>query len=128
MTRKQKRNLIRLILAALLFAVALFLPVQGLFRLAVFLIPYAVIGYDVLWNALRNILRGQIFDENFLMALATVGAFAIAEYPEAVAVMFFYQVGELFQSIAVGRSRKSIAALMDICLLYTSCRWLQTRF
>ncbi|PWM39555.1 MAG: cadmium-translocating P-type ATPase [Clostridiales bacterium] len=114
MTRKQKRNLIRLILAALLFAVALFLPVQGLFRLAVFLIPYAVIGYDVLWNALRNILRGQIFDENFLMALATVGAFAIAEYPEAVAVMFFYQVGELFQSIAVGRSRKSIAALMDI--------------
>ena len=114
MTRKQKRNLIRLILAALLFAVALFLPVQGLFRLAVFLIPYAVIGYDVLWNALRNILHGQIFDENFLMALATVGAFAIAEYPEAVAVMFFYQVGELFQSIAVGRSRKSIAALMDI--------------
>lgn len=114
MTRKQKRNLIRLILAALLFAVALFLPVQGLFRLAVFLIPYAVIGYDVLWNALRNILHGQIFDENFLMALATVGAFAIEEYPEAVAVMFFYQVGELFQSIAVGRSRKSIAALMDI--------------
>ena len=114
MTRKQKRNLIRLILAALLFAVSLFLPVQGLFRLAVFLIPYAVIGYDVLWNALRNILHGQIFDENFLMALATVGAFAIAEYPEAVAVMFFYQVGELFQSIAVGRSRKSIAALMDI--------------
>ena len=114
MTRKQKRNLIRLILAALLFAVALFLPVQGLFRLAVFLIPYAVIGYDVLWNALRNILHGQIFDENFLMALATVGAFAIAEYPEAVAVVFFYQVGELFQSIAVGRSRKSIAALMDI--------------
>lgn len=114
MTRKQKRNLIRMILAAVLFAVALFLPVEGLFRLAVFLIPYAVIGYDVLWNALRNILHGQIFDENFLMALATVGAFAIAEYPEAVAVMFFYQVGELFQSIAVGRSRKSIAALMDI--------------
>lgn len=67
-----------------------------------------MIGYDVLWNALRNILHGQIFDENFLMALATVGAFAIEEYPEAVAVMFFYQVGELFQSIAVGRSRKSI--------------------
>ncbi|MGH0051949.1 MAG: heavy metal translocating P-type ATPase, partial [Sphaerochaetaceae bacterium] len=79
-----------------------------------FLVPYAIIGYDVIWSAVRNIIRGQVFDENFLMALATVGALAIQEYPEAVAVMLFYQVGELFQSLAVGKSRKSIAALMNI--------------
>ncbi len=78
------------------------------------LVPYLVAGYDVLWNAIRNIFHGQIFDENFLMTLATVGAFAIGEYYEAVGVMIFYQVGELFQSIAVGKSRKSISALMDI--------------
>ncbi|MBO4848818.1 MAG: heavy metal translocating P-type ATPase, partial [Clostridia bacterium] len=79
-----------------------------------FLAPYLVIGHDVLWKAVRNIAHGQVFDENFLMSLATVGAFAVGEYPEAAAVMLFYQVGELFQSVAVGRSRKSIAALMDI--------------
>lgn len=114
MSKKQKKNLIRILTAAVLLAIAWLLPVTGVWRLLVFLAPYAVIGYDVLFSAARNILHGQIFDENFLMALATVGAFFVADYPEAVAVMLFYQIGELFQSIAVGKSRKSIAALMDI--------------
>ena len=114
MSEKQKRNLIRLALSGALFVVMQVLPLEGWPRLICFLIPYAVVGYDVLWSAVRNIAHGQVFDENFLMALATVGAFAIKEYPEAVAVMLFYQVGELFQSIAVGKSRKSIAGLMDI--------------
>jgi len=114
MSKKQKQNLIRILLSAALFAVALALPLKGMPRFFVFIIPYSVIGYDVLWSAARNIIRGQVFDENFLMALATVGAFAIKEYPEAVAVMLFYQVGELFQGIAVGKSRKSISELMDI--------------
>lgn len=118
MTRKQKKMLLRIIASAvLLVAVAVlsrWLPEIGWLKLLLYLLPYGVIGYDVLWDALRNILRGQVFDEQFLMAIATVGAFATGEYPEAVLVMFFYQVGELFQSIAVGRSRRSIAALMDI--------------
>ncbi len=80
----------------------------------IYLIPYFVIGWDVLWKAVRNIAHGQVFDENFLMSIATVGAFCVGEYPEGVAVMLFYQVGELFQSYSVGRSRQSIAALMDI--------------
>ena len=86
----------------------------GFVRLLTYLIPYLVIGWDVLWKAIRNIKNGQVFDENFLMSVATVGAFGCGEYPEAVAVMLFYQVGELFQSVAVDRSRKSISALMDI--------------
>lgn len=114
MTRRQKRVLYRILIAAALMAGALILPVGGWMRLCAFLIPYAVIGYDVLQRAGSNILRGQVFDEQFLMALATLGAFAVGEYPEGVLVMLFYQVGELFQSIAVGRSRKSIASLMDI--------------
>lgn len=114
MTRKQKRNLFRIVLSAVLLVVAWVLPTDGLLRLLIFLIPYAVAGYDVVFSAIRNILHGQVFDENFLMSVATIGAFFIADYPEAVAVMVFYQVGELFQSIAVGKSRKSIAALMDI--------------
>lgn len=114
MTRKQKRNLFRIVLSAVLLVVAWVLPTDGLLRLLTFLIPYAVAGYDVVFSAIRNILHGQVFDENFLMSVATIGAFFIADYPEAVAVMVFYQVGELFQSIAVGKSRKSIAALMDI--------------
>ena len=114
MTRKQKKMLWRILIAFILFAISLFLPVEGLFRLAVFLVPYAVVGWDVLWKAVRNILNGQVFDENFLMCVATVGALIIGEYPEAVAVMLFYQVGELFQSVAVSRSRQSISALMDI--------------
>lgn len=114
MSKKQKKNLTRILCSAVLLAVAWLLPLEGVWRLLAFLVPYAVIGYDVLFSAVRNILHGQIFDENFLMALATVGAFFVADYPEAVAVMLFYQIGELFQSIAVGKSRKSIAALMDI--------------
>ncbi len=114
MSRKQKKTLRHIIAAAVLFVGAALLPLSGWWRLLVFLLPYAIIGYDVLLKAVRGIVRGQVFDENFLMALATVGALCIGEYAEAVFVMLFYQVGELFQSIAVGKSRRSIAALMDI--------------
>ena len=114
MTKKQKRMLIRILASGVLFVGAVLLPLSGWAELAVFLVPYAVIGWDVLWRAVRNIAHGQVFDENFLMALATIGALAIGEYPEAVFVMLFYQVGEWFQSYAVNRSRTSIAALMDI--------------
>ena len=118
MTPKQKKMLARIVSAAVLFVAvelvtrAAALPGWG--RLLIFLIPYFVIGWDILWRAARNIAHGQVFDENFLMALATVGALAIGEYPESVFVMLFYQVGEFFQGWAVGRSRQSIAALMDI--------------
>ena len=114
MSKKQKRMLFRVLASAVLFAVALLLPTEGWLRLFTFLIPYAVIAWDVLWRAVRNIAHGQGFDENFLMSLATVGALATGEYPEAVFVMLFYQVGELFQSYAVDQSRKSITSLMDI--------------
>ena len=116
MSKKQKRMLFRILLSAALLLAAVLLPLINfpLLRLAVFLIPYGVIGWDVLWRAIRNIAHGQVFDENFLMALATVGAFFTGEFPEAVFVMLFYQVGELFQSCAVDKSRKSISQLMDI--------------
>ena len=114
MSKKQKRMLFRVLASAVLFAVALLLPTEGWLRLFTFLIPYAVIAWDVLWRAVRNIAHGQVFDENFLMSLATVGALATGEYPEAVFVMLFYQVCELFQSYAVDQSRKSITSLMDI--------------
>lgn len=114
LNRKQKKTLIRIIVSALLLAAAGLIPLEGIARLAVYAVPYAVIGWDVLWKAVRNIAHGQVFDENFLMAIATVGAFATGEYPEAAAVMLFYQTGELFQSCAVGKSRRSIAGLMDI--------------
>ena len=114
MSRKQKKNLFRILAASLLLIGATLLPVLSWWRLLAFLLPYAVIGYDVLWKAVRGISRGQVFDENFLMALATIGALCIGEYAEAVFVMLFYQVGELFQSIAVGKSRRSIAQLMNI--------------
>ena len=118
LTRKQRKNLIRIIAAAvLLIAVKILtaaVPVPAGTVWALYLLPYAVIGWDILWKAVRNILNGQVFDENFLMALATVGAFGTGEYTEAVFVMLFYQVGELFQDYAVGKSRQSIAALMDI--------------
>lgn len=115
LAKKQRKNLYRIISAAVLFIICILLPTKGYIRAATFLVPYFAVGYDVLKKAGLNIARGQVFDENFLMALATVGAFAIGEYPEAVFVMLFYQVGELFQSIAVGKSRRSITALMDIC-------------
>ena len=116
MSKKQKRMLFRILLSAALLLAAVLLPLINfpLLRLTVFLIPYGVIGWDVLWRAIRNIAHGQVFDENFLMALATVGAFFTGEFPEAVFVMLFYQVGELFQSCAVDKSRKSISQLMDI--------------
>ena len=138
MTKKQKRTLWRILLSAALLAVVALLPLPTLwlpgalplvsvshvsqdgsaaFSLApwvLYLVPYLLIGWDVLWKAVRNIAHGQVFDENFLMAIATVGAFATGEYAEAVFVMLFYQVGELFQSYAVGKSRQSIASLMDI--------------
>ncbi len=114
MTKRQKKTCARILAAAVLLIAAVLFRAEGWLRLVLFLIPYAVIGWDVLYRAVRNILGGQIFDENFLMAVATVGALGCGEYTEAVAVMLFYQVGELFQSVAVGRSRKSIAALMDI--------------
>ena len=114
MSKKQKKGLVRIGAGAVLLVAAYLLPVEGWASLVAFLVPYAVVGWDVLWKAVRNILHGQVFDENFLMALATIGAFATGEYSEGVAVMLFYQVGEWFQRYAVGRSRRSIAALMDI--------------
>lgn len=114
MTRKQKRMLVRIGAGAVIFAAAMLLPLEGLWRLGIFLAAYGVTGWDVLWRAVRNIARGKIFDENFLMSIATVGAFVLGEYPEGVAVMLFYQVGEWFQGYAVHRSRRSIAELMDI--------------
>lgn len=118
MTKKQKKTLRRILGSTVLFAgvwavtALASLPPWGEFLL--YLLPYALIGWDILWKAVRNIKNGQVFDENFLMALATVGAFGCGEYREGVAVMLFYQVGELFQSVAVSRSRASIAQLMDI--------------
>ncbi len=106
--------LTRILVSAVLFALSFLLPLSGVFRLFYFATVYAVVGWDVLWRAARNIAHGQVFDENFLMALATIGAFVLGEFPEAVEVMLFYQIGELFQSYAVGKSRQSITALMDI--------------
>ena len=114
MSRRQKKTLIRIIIAAALLVTAALLPISGWARFAAFMVPYAVIGYDILKKAVKGIIKGQVLDENFLMAAATVGAIALGEYPEGVAVMLFYQIGELFQSVAVGKSRKSITALMDI--------------
>ena len=120
MTKKQKNMLIRILISAILLGIAYLLPLTGIWRLLAFLVPYAVIGWDILWRAVRNILHGQVFDENFLMALATVGALCIGDYPEASFVMLFYQVGEWFQSYAVGKSRRSIRDLMDICPEYAN--------
>ncbi|MEA4893533.1 MAG: heavy metal translocating P-type ATPase [Peptococcaceae bacterium] len=114
MTKKQKRMLMKIIIAAIIYAIGLLMESGGAVRFTIYLAGYLIIGYDVLLRAAKNITRGQVFDENFLMAVATLGAFALGDYPEGIAVMLFYQVGELFQSVAVSKSRKSIAALMDI--------------
>ena len=114
MTRKQKRLLTRIIVAALLFLAGSLLPLPEYVEIGVFLACYAVVGWDIVWKAVTNILHGQVFDENFLMTIATIGALILGENSEGVAVMLFYQVGEWFQSYAVSRSRKSIASLMDI--------------
>lgn len=128
MTKKQKNMLTRILVTAVLYvalAAADYMKMvpavfEGWKMLFLHLIPYFVIGWDILYKALRNIKNGQVFDENFLMAVATIGAFGVSEYSEAVAVMLFYQVGELFQSYAVNRSRQSITALMDICPEYAN--------
>lgn len=118
LTRKQKKLLTRIIVAAVLFAGMMvadhLVEIPWFISLPMFAVPYLICGYDVLLAAFKNIAHGQVFDERFLMMVATVGAFGAGEYPEAAAVMLFYQTGELFQGIAVGRSRKSIAKLMDI--------------
>ena len=114
MTRKQKRLLFRIIVAAVLFAAGSLLPLGPTVEMGGFLVCYAVIGWDIVWKAVTNILHGQVFDENFLMTIATIGALILGEHSEGVAVMLFYQVGEWFQSYAVSKSRKSIASLMDI--------------
>ena len=127
MTKKQKAMLSRIIAAFIIYitlAVTDHMEILpewlGLWgKMALYLVPYVLIGWDIVYKAFRNIRNGQVFDENFLMTVATFGAFGVGEYSEAVAVMLFYQVGELFQSYAVNRSRQSITELMD-CLLYTS--------
>lgn len=115
MTRKQKKVFIRILIAAVLVLALLFVPIENPWlRLALFMVPYLVIGYDILRKAILGVIHGEVFDENFLMAVATVGAILLGEYTEGVAVMLFYQIGELFQSYAVGKSRGNIAKLMDI--------------
>ena len=114
MNKKQKKVLIRVIVASVLLILCAVLPTTGYVRFATFMVPYLVNGYDILKKAWKGILNKQVFDENFLMAVATVGAILLGEYPEGVAVMLFYQIGELFQSYAVGKSRRNISELMDI--------------
>lgn len=114
MNKKQKKMLIRIIIAAVLIVVFSLPPAEGYLRFVLFMIPYLVIGYDILKKAFKGILNKQVFDENFLMAVATVGAILLGDYSEGVAVMLFYQIGELFQSYAVGKSRRNISELMDI--------------
>lgn len=129
MTKKQKQTLIRIITAAVLFTVLMILDHTGRLAavtenrrlaLGIYAVPYLIVGYDILWKAVRNISHGEVFDENFLMIVATFGAFGVQEYNEALAVMLFYQVGELFQSYAVGKSRQSISDLMEICPEYAN--------
>ena len=120
MTSKQKHSLYRIIAAAVLFIAAVLIKAEGALRLIIFMIPYLTVGFPVLKKAVINISHGQVFDENFLMCIATIGALIIDEYPEAVFVMLFYQVGDLFESVAVGKSRDSISALVDICPEYVN--------
>ncbi|NBJ94615.1 heavy metal translocating P-type ATPase [Parablautia muri] len=128
MNKKQKKMLVRIVIAFVLFAILFICEHTGLWEgiehtwilFVIYLIPYLVIGYDIIFKAARNISHGQVFDENFLMMIATFGAFGVREYSEAVAVMLFYQVGELFQSYAVGKSRQSISDMMDICPEYAN--------
>lgn len=126
LTKKQRRTLIRIASSAVLligaYAVTRLVSMPWWAAPVIFLVPYGVIGWDILWRAIRNIAHGQIFDENFLMCIATIGAFALGEYPEGVFVMLFYQVGELFQSYAVGKSRRSVAEMMDIRPDYANVR------
>ncbi len=120
LTKKQKFNICRIILAAVLAIVAALLPFEGLVRIGLYLIPYIIIGYDIIRKAVLNIIHGRVFDENFLMCVATIGAFILGECPEAVAVMVFYQVGVVFEDMALEKSRNSIAELMDLCQDYAN--------
>ena len=120
MTKRQKKSLTRIIIAAVLMIILKFLPVEGWLKFVLYMVPYLVVGYDILRKAFKGILNKQVFDENFLMCIATFGALGVKEYSEAVAVMLFYQIGELFQSYAVNRSRQSISAMMDICPEYAN--------
>ena len=127
MTKKQKRMLVRIIISFVLFAVLMVAEHTGALEgintwilFVIYLVPYLVIGYDIVYKAVRNISHGQVFDENFLMMVATFGAFGVKEYSEAVAVMLFYQVGELFQNYAIGKSRQSISDMMNICPEYAN--------
>ena len=128
MTEKQKKMLVRIIVTFVIFAVLFADEHTGnleslegsVLLFLIYLVPYLIIGYDIVWKAIRNISHGQVFDENFLMMIATFGALGVREYSEAVAVMLFYQIGELFQGYAVGKSRQSIAAMMDICPEYAN--------
>ena len=114
MNKKQKKMLIRIIVAAILVVAFSLLPIEGYVKFGLFMIPYLVIGYDILKKAGKGIMNRQVFDENFLMAVATMGAILLGDYKEGVSVMLFYQIGELFQSYAVGKSRRNISDLMDI--------------
>ncbi|MCQ2613945.1 MAG: cadmium-translocating P-type ATPase [Treponemataceae bacterium] len=115
MTKKQKKNLVKIILSTVILGILLVLPIENpVLTMILYLVPYLIIGFEVLKKAFKGILKGQVFDENFLMAVATVGAYALGDFKESTAVMLFYQVGELFESIAVGKSRRNIADLMDI--------------
>lgn len=122
MTKKQKKALIRIIISVALVGLISLLPVKGYLRFGMFMIPYLVIGYDILRKAIKGIMNRQVFDENFLMTVATIGAIALGDYTEGVAVMIFYQIGELFQSYAVGKSRRNISELMDIRPDYANIR------
>ena len=128
MTKNQKKMLERILVTAVLFVALLVLEHVGVLEqitqpvliFIIYLVPYLLIGYDIIFKAFRNISHGQVFDENFLMMIATFGAFGVREYSEGVAVMLFYQIGELFQGYAVGKSRQSIADMMDICPEYAN--------
>ena len=129
MTAEHKKQLTKIIVAAVIFAGALLAPVTEMVQLGMFILSYVIVGGEIVLRALKNISRGQVFDENFLMMIASIGAFIVGEYPEGVAVILFYQVGELFQSYAVNRSRASISDLMDIRPEYANIKqdgeWVQ---
>ncbi|WP_339290076.1 heavy metal translocating P-type ATPase [Paenibacillus sp. FSL W8-0187] len=114
MSKKEVKQLVRILIASVGFVAALLLKLEGIAEFLLYLATYLIVGGDIIWKAIRNISRGQVFDENFLMSVATIGAFCLGEYSEGIAVMLFYQVGELFQSYAVSKSRRSISELMDI--------------
>ena len=140
MNKKQKKMLVRILAAAVLLIAVSLAPSEGGLRFALYMVPYLIIGYDILLKAGKGIKNRQVFDENFLMAVATVGAIVLAvtgdgDYTEAIAVMLFYQVGEWFQSYAVGKSRRNISELMDIRPDYANVeregklwRWIRTRW